>query len=70
MTHGRIRTRPNTSNNTGDSNRRGPANRMGFGQSGNPFDARKLLTSAIIAVVLSLTVVGTVIGSIPEGQMT
>ena len=40
---------------------------LGFGQSGNPFDARKLLTSAIIAVILSLTVVATVVQSIPEG---
>ena len=40
---------------------------LDFGQSGNPFDPRKLLTSAIIAVVLSITIVGTVIQSIPEG---
>jgi len=40
---------------------------LGFGQSGNPFDARKLLTSAIIAVILSFTVVATVVQSIPEG---
>jgi len=40
---------------------------LGFGQSGNPFDARKLLTSAIIVVILSLTVVATVVQSIPKG---
>ncbi|NND86586.1 MAG: hypothetical protein HKM23_04560 [Nitrosopumilus sp.] len=40
---------------------------LGFGQSGNPFDPRKLLTSAIIAVVLSITIVGTVVQSILEG---
>ena len=38
---------------------------LGFLQSGNPFDVRKLLTTAIIAIVLSFTVVSTVIESIP-----
>ena len=40
---------------------------LGVAQSSNPFDGRKLLTSAIIAVVASFTVVATAVQAIPEG---
>jgi hypothetical protein len=40
---------------------------LGFLKSGNPFDGRHLLTSAIIALVVSFTVVGAAVQSIPEG---
>ena len=40
---------------------------LGYLQSGNPFDGRKLLTSAIIATIAVFTVVGTALQAIPEG---
>ena len=40
---------------------------LGYLQSGNPFDGRKLFTSAIIATIDAITVVGTAIQAIPEG---
>jgi uncharacterized membrane protein len=40
---------------------------LGALQSTNPFDPRKLATSAIIAVVASFTIVATAIQAIPEG---
>jgi len=40
---------------------------LGYLKSGNTFDGRQLLTSAIIALVLSFTVVGTAVQSISEG---
>ena len=39
---------------------------LGYLQSDNPFDGRKLLTSAIIATVAALTVVGTAIADIDQ----
>ena len=39
---------------------------LGYKKSDNPFDAGKLLTSAIIAVIMSITVVATAIQAIPE----
>jgi len=39
---------------------------LGYLQSDNPFDGRKLLTSAIIATVAALTVVGTAIAGIDQ----
>ena len=43
---------------------------LGYLKSGNPFDGRQLLTSAIIALVVSFTIVGAAIQSILKGQMT
>lgn len=40
---------------------------LGYLQSGNAFDGRKLLTSAIIATIAAFTVVGTALQAIPEG---
>jgi len=40
---------------------------LGYLKSGHPFDGRQLLTSAIIAIVVSFTVVGAAVQSIPEG---
>ena len=40
---------------------------LGYLKSGNVFDGRQLMTSAIIALVVSFTVVATAIQSIPEG---
>ena len=40
---------------------------LGYLQLGNPFDGRKLLTSAIIATIAAFTVVGTALQAIPEG---
>jgi hypothetical protein len=40
---------------------------LGYLKSGNAFDGRQLLTSAIIALVVSFTVVGAAIQSVPEG---
>ena len=40
---------------------------LGYLKSGNAFDGRQLLTSAIIALVVSFTVVGAAVQSIPEG---
>jgi len=39
---------------------------LGYKKSESPFDAGKLLTSAIIAVIMSVTVVATAIQAIPE----
>ena len=39
---------------------------LGFAQSQNPFDGRRLLTSAIIALVASFTIVATAIQAIPD----
>ena len=36
-------------------------------KSGNAFDGRQLLTSAIIAIVVSFTIVGAAVQSIPKG---
>jgi len=36
-------------------------------KSGNAFDGRQLLTSAIIAIVASFTIVGAAVQSIPKG---
>jgi len=40
---------------------------LGYLKSGNAFDGRQLLTSAIIAIVVSFTIVGAAVQSIPEG---
>jgi len=40
---------------------------LGYLQSGNAFDGRKLFTSAIIATIAAITVVGTALQAIPEG---
>ena len=40
---------------------------LGHLKSGNVFDGRQLMASAIIALVISFTVVATAIQSIPEG---
>jgi len=40
---------------------------LGYLKSGNAFDGRQLLTSAIIALVVSFTVVGDAVQSVPEG---
>ena len=40
---------------------------LGYLKSGNAFDGRQLLTSAIIAIVISFTIVGAAVQSIPEG---
>ena len=40
---------------------------LGYLKSGNQFDPRQLLTSAIIAIVLSFTIVANAISNIPEG---
>ncbi|MDH3780127.1 MAG: hypothetical protein OES15_04635 [Nitrosopumilus sp.] len=40
---------------------------LGYLKSGNPFDGRQLLTSAIIALMVSFTVVGAAVQSVPEG---
>ena len=40
---------------------------LGYLKSGNPFDGRQLLTSAIIALMVSFTVVGAAVQSVTEG---
>jgi len=40
--------------------------RLGYLKSGNAFDGRQLLTSAIIALVVSFTVIGAAVQSVPE----
>ncbi|MDH3313181.1 MAG: hypothetical protein OEM28_08545 [Nitrosopumilus sp.] len=67
MIHGRIRTRANTSNNNRYHIGVGLQVGLGYLKSDNPFVGKQLLTSAIIALVVSFTVVATAVQSILKG---